>query len=426
MHSRLILLFRSQAPRWQYSLYIEEPIKRHSTPLSLLRELSFPPPLSYFGIDRDCNITNTDTPHHPKKDHNDNNHKTHNNNNHHHQNIVSSTQSSPKLKIRSSLKRRPLSLEDSRLRPLPSKPRSSIFGHKGSLPPPLPQSSPPSLKYFSISRKRQVGNGEGHFISHSRYMSEALHPPRYPFVFNSTNSLPASLGSSSASSFRSRNHSPSPHELNHARSPLRAPILRVFVPCSSLSDEIALIEAEHQLISGDLWQHLRMGDAVLNLGYVPTDNSRVCGWFIFVDGRLKPYFPPDPLPVPDLSSLGSPLYYTHLSQRFNVRSFIRLPRMRLHLRLVQLTSILTSPSSPQGLTCVKHYAWIGKMYIRDEDTETFGLGDGWAGEWILESAGTLEGRQSLIDAVEGRTFDPRGRQWEIVGEKSGLGKLWLK
>lgn len=427
VHSRFILLLHSQAPRWQYSLYTEEPIKRRLGHSSSLRELTFPPPLSYFDADHSCDTISTTT----ATTHSRLNKKNTNNGIRDNNNATSpsstSTSSSSKTKIKS-LKRRPHSLEEPRLHSLPSKQRSFLFSHKERPPPPLPQSSPPSLKYYSLNRRRQAGNNDGHFLSHSRYISEALHPPRYPVASNSTNSLPASLGDSSASSLIPRNQfpAPHPHELGHAFFPMRAPILRVFVPCSSLDHEGVIIEAEHQLISGGLWELLRTGDAVLNLGYVPTDSSLVCGWFIFGDGHLRTYFPPAPPPISNFESLPSPLYYAHLGQRSNVRSFIKLPRLRLYLELLQLVNTLPSPDSPQGLTRVKHYAWIGKMSVREEEIESFGLGDGWAGEWILEAPGTYEGRQSLIDSVEGRTLDPRGRQWEIVGEKSGLGKLWLR
>ena len=52
------------------------------------------------------------------------------------------------------------------------------------------------------------------------------------------------------------------------------------------------------------------------------------------------------------------------------------------------------------------------------------MGDGWFGEWILEGEGTREGKQVLLDALSG--CDMGVREWELVREKSGGGKLWLK
>jgi len=52
------------------------------------------------------------------------------------------------------------------------------------------------------------------------------------------------------------------------------------------------------------------------------------------------------------------------------------------------------------------------------------MGSLWQGERILEGEGTREGRQSLLDALSGD--DSSERLWEIVRQKSGGGRVWLK
>ena len=57
------------------------------------------------------------------------------------------------------------------------------------------------------------------------------------------------------------------------------------------------------------------------------------------------------------------------------------------------------------------------------------LGRGWCGEWVLEAPGTREGRAALLDALAGAPVGPGLRRrglWEVVREKSGVGRLWLR
>ncbi|KIK16121.1 hypothetical protein PISMIDRAFT_686668 [Pisolithus microcarpus 441] len=53
-----------------------------------------------------------------------------------------------------------------------------------------------------------------------------------------------------------------------------------------------------------------------------------------------------------------------------------------------------------------------------------GLGEGWRGEWVLEAEGSTEGRQTLIDCLSGVSGDVF--VWEMIREKSGGGRLWLR
>jgi len=53
-----------------------------------------------------------------------------------------------------------------------------------------------------------------------------------------------------------------------------------------------------------------------------------------------------------------------------------------------------------------------------------GLGEGWRGEGVLETEGTREGRQTLVDCLSGDAGEVF--VWEFVREKSGVGRIWLK
>jgi hypothetical protein len=52
-----------------------------------------------------------------------------------------------------------------------------------------------------------------------------------------------------------------------------------------------------------------------------------------------------------------------------------------------------------------------------------GLGKGGA-EWVLETEGTREGRQTLVDCLSGDADEVF--VWEFVREKCGAGQIWLK
>ena len=67
----------------------------------------------------------------------------------------------------------------------------------------------------------------------------------------------------------------------------------------------------------------------------------------------------------------------------------------------------------------------------DEESEEHDIGDGWYGDWVLETEGTKEGRQVLLDWLGGGYVGPP-REWELVRERSGVSKkdskgtVWLK
>ncbi|KAH9838281.1 uncharacterized protein C8Q71DRAFT_705292 [Rhodofomes roseus] len=255
----------------------------------------------------------------------------------------------------------------------------------------------------------------------------------------------------------------SPHDLYLATSRTRAPVLRTFVPCTVLDDN-AVAACEEQLMDAGLWEHLSVGDVVCNFGYVPPVPEHGDGdaepkqeWLLFDGSGLAPYAPPAPPPLEDPLSLPSPFYYAHIlppwSNPHHVLSLPALPRgMRpdshtpAHARVgrpgralshadVQLTltyvpTRVRSPHSPQGYAVVRKFVWIARLpYVGPGTDGGAGLGPGWQGEWMLEGEGTREGRQSLLDALsdgpDGSGLTRRGK-WEVVRDKSGNGRLWMK
>ena len=202
---------------------------------------------------------------------------------------------------------------------------------RGKVPPPPPLEEPESLRLYSSRRRRRL-------IQSTAAESEdenLFKPPSRRFI--STNiSSDSSIGSAptrlssytntsvvpqSQSSYTSGSSisSTSPHDLHVATSRTRAPVLRVFVPCTDLSEEsIAL--CEQQLARNSLWEHLSVGDIICNLGYIPptdeedallngntnsADQQKASGqrqhWLIYTTEGLQPYCPTDAPPISDSS-----------------------------------------------------------------------------------------------------------------------------
>ncbi|KAG2017780.1 hypothetical protein CC2G_007261 [Coprinopsis cinerea AmutBmut pab1-1] len=257
------------------------------------------------------------------------------------------------------------------------------------------------------------------------------------------------------------NRALSPHDLILATSRVRAPILRVFVPCTKLdSDSESLVQCEQQLVESGLWDHLSTGDIICNLGYVPSveDNNSSEGddpqgefimmrpgsrsgpglahsgsntsstkWLLFNGHILVPYTPPDLLPLTEPLNLPTPFFYAHIMPPMTNLSYIitRLPVCDdvPQLTLIHSTRKVRSPHSPNGFAMVRKWSWIARV-VRLRTEADGEMGEGWFGEWILEGEGTPEGKQLLLDALKGHELGHR--EWELVREKSGSGKLWLR
>lgn len=332
----------------------------------------------------------------------------------------------------------------------------SIFG--GRNPPPPPPSEPRSLKYYDARWRRTIAGTPpqapaplGTYANNRNFMSEDDIRKSVMRTHRRTGSSEMSSSSSLASGSPSPPFSrrgaqdafglstPSPHELHTATSRTRAPVLRVFVPCTGLIPA-AISLCEQQLIDNGLWEHLSTGDIVCNFGYVPaapetdetsqeSDRSVLCkSWLLYNGYSLVPFVPPAPPPVDDCLSLPSPLYYSHIMPPHVHPLFAFAPPGGggvPELNLVQTTERVRSVQSRGGWAAAKKHMWVARarvgMGFVDIDD---GLGEGWRGEWVLETEGTREGRQTLVDCLSGDAGEVF--VWEFVREKSGGGRIWLK
>ncbi|TEB25173.1 hypothetical protein FA13DRAFT_1756658 [Coprinellus micaceus] len=434
-HSRFVLLLQSVVHSSMASIpqETEEGTSRpRFSPIQTLRELTFPAPLAYAG---------PPTPP-PKEDMTPGKVK--------HARHRSAPTSSGKGKHAlaswpSNLPSSPRPSADStllssRISPttLKKKRTLSIFGGNKSIrtTSPPPPEEPRALQTFSGSLKkpRRLASQQSRMLRDSSDSSLSNHSP--------------------LSQSRSRNsivmqpeaRSTSPHDLILATSRVRAPVLRVFVPCTKLEpDSDSLVRCEQQLMDSGLWNHLSTGDIVCNLGYVPPledsgssegedpngggefimmrpgasgQNGGASGgaqkWLLYNGHMLVPYTPPDLLPLDQPLNLPTPFYYAHIMPPFTNLSYVisQLPVCDdvPQLTLVNGSKKVKSPHSPNGFAMVKKYSWIARV--------------GWFGEWVLEGEGTPEGKLLLINALKGHNLGHR--EWELVREKSGGGKLWLR
>jgi len=107
------------------------------------------------------------------------------------------------------------------------------------------------------------------------------------------------------------------------------------------------------------------------------------------------------------------------------------------MTLQLLSTKVPSKPSPSGVAIARKYMWtalVDRTPRQDgegEEGELDEMGEGWYGDWVLEAEGTREGRQMLLDWLGGGYVGPP-REWELVRERSGMGKkdrrgtVWLK
>jgi len=156
-------------------------------------------------------------------------------------------------------------------------------------------------------------------------------------------------------------------------------------------------------------------------------------WLLFNGEFLVPHKPPDPFSLPDPLSLPTPFYYTHILPPNTNPIFIidRLgledtQRTELETNLIHTTLKVPSPHSPAGYALVRKYAWTARVLplLWNSSQALRCIGEGWAGEWILEGEGTKEGKETLIDCILGKIDGPF--EWEVVVERCGGGRVWLR
>ncbi|KAF8206289.1 hypothetical protein K438DRAFT_1904995 [Mycena galopus ATCC 62051] len=289
----------------------------------------------------------------------------------------------------------------------------SLFGNGMKNDPPPPASVPLSLKYYTLGWRHSLSQPSGsvRFASTNPSSDSSSYSgsPSPPFSRDSTFELSSPVRRGIAH-----------HDLSLATSRTRAPILRVFVPCSRMdlsddSDSIAL--CEDQLYDSDC-------DIVCNLGYPPRlagdehDLQNRRKWLIFNGRALVPFSPPESLPLRNVFTLPSPFYYMHIMPPlsdpvFTVRCFPPCDD------IPQLSLVTTFAN---GVCVVKKPMWTARVWKQVAQDDEIGLG--WQGEWVLEGEGTREGQKVLLDCLRG----VRGplREWQLVREKSGGDRLWFR
>lgn len=378
-----------------------------------------------------------------------------------------------------------------------SLPRSlSRSSKKRPLPPPVHQTHRSSISISLNKRSSQYISGPIAPPPRSRSTPPqtskedeifALKPPR-PW-YRRHSSLPGSPASSSRGSLAAVSEKaaretsgatllPSgPHDLAYATVPGRAPVLRVFVPTDVLSHE-AIRACELLLFRSGLWDWMKPGDIVCNLGFVPREettsapgspvdqfgrlggggnDTRQSKWLVFTGTGLVPYFPPAP-PPPDIDilSIPGPAYYSHIHVPGPTQ--LRLPGLseesqpklavgglvyalsipkRSGEPTMKLDSSVGYVKSARGVVRVWRPVWIASFTVdklhptparnskgknRAWERRNNEVADEWTGEWILEGMGTREGERQLLNAID----DGHVRFWEWVREKSGPGRVWLR
>ncbi|KAF9048441.1 hypothetical protein BJ165DRAFT_1525897 [Panaeolus papilionaceus] len=350
--------------------------------------------------------------------------------------------------------------------------RHSIFGKNSQHVQPPPPEEPRTLKIYSNSWRRSSYSPHASYADENGFTSLKRPNRRFASANASSDSSLSFCPSRSSLAGTDSPISPAtalrlgtPHDLIMATNRVRAPILRVFVPCTRLEDgDENVIQCEEQLKAAELWQHLSTGDVICNLGYIPptaedtssdgdhpsaSQSDRITmrrmsarsqpssassvaspstvKWLLFNGYFLVPYTPPDLLPLDQPLNLPTPFYYSHLMSAAANPMFIisRLPVCDdvPQLTLIHSTSKIPSPHSPNGYAMVKKYSWTARV-VRLRMGDEGEMGDGWFGEWILEGEGTEEGKQLLLNALSGYAIGRR--LCEVVREKSGGGRLWLK
>ncbi|KAJ7455338.1 hypothetical protein B0H11DRAFT_1874875 [Mycena galericulata] len=336
--------------------------------------------------------------------------------------------------------------------------RLSLFRSHSKVPPP-PVSEPRSLKFYTSGWRQPLSRASGS-TSDDEWGRKPLERPHRRFASVNLSSDSSSFSNSPSPSF-SRDSTVelstpirrdvSHHDLSLATSRTRAPVLRVFVPCSTLdlsedSDSIAL--CEDQLYDSGLWTHLSTGDVVCNLGYLPphspeepasssSDGSLDSAasehakqnrrkWLLFNGESLVPFSPPESLPLSNPFILPSPCYYTHImppltNPVFTARCFPPCDDIP-QFRLVSLSTKVRSPHSPTGYALVKKPMWTARVWKQVGQEDDIGLG--WQGQWVLEGEGTREGQKALLDCLRG--IEGPLREWQLVREKCTADRLWFR
>ncbi|KAG8773870.1 hypothetical protein FRC15_001711 [Serendipita sp. 397] len=234
------------------------------------------------------------------------------------------------------------------------------------------------------------------------------------------------------------------HSLSQVFRLSRAPIFRVFVPCSQVNPRV-LQECMKQLNAASILPHLRAGDLVCNLGYIPDlgsddasaagattegDNGECRGWMVFSGVELLPLSTKTVVPVHDPTFvLSSPHYYSHVllageNPLFNlaipVAPEARFPpefslmRVSNMVPMVPRKGAALIPGEPVKKHRVTRFIWLAKVECAR-----------WGHEWFIEAEGTQEGRSYIESALQD-TRNGADRVWELVRDKTGRGTVYIR
>ncbi|KDQ14346.1 hypothetical protein BOTBODRAFT_174834 [Botryobasidium botryosum FD-172 SS1] len=197
-------------------------------------------------------------------------------------------------------------------------------------------------------------------------------------------------------------------------------------------------------------------------------------WMVFTGTNLVPFSPPNAPPVDNASVLPSPAYYAHLNPS------VVNPKMRLSVpkgvraamaagaesnamdvdgmtdkkdgreAMLTLEKMGECVQSSHGPARVAKWAWVarfevgasdspsnistprgqgkgkGKERAQDIDAE---VGEGWRGEWVIQTEGTTEGKAALMDLLDmenGPDGEERIGEFEVVRDKCTAQRIWLR
>ena len=239
------------------------------------------------------------------------------------------------------------------------------------------------------------------------------------------------------------------HALSQVFRQTRAPIFRVFVPCSRLTQAVRQA-CMTQLHAASLVPHLRAGDLVCNLGYVPdtgadelsaangsveADGSDCRGWMVFSGHELCPLSTRVAIPVRDPTFiLTSPHYFSHVllgeeNPRFQmVIPLVPAEKSQPHVfSLMRETRSVVAPRNKAAAAAtaggevesprkhkINRFVWVARVECAR-----------WGTEWLIEAEGTKEGREYIENALEDSR---RGveREWEVIRERTGRGRVYVR
>jgi hypothetical protein len=196
-----------------------------------------------------------------------------------------------------------------------------------------------------------------------------------------------------------------------------------------------------QLHAAALVPHLRAGDLVCNLGYVPDsntddvlsgngtmendENTDCRGWMVFSGHELCPLTTRSAIPVRDPTFiLTTPYYFSHvLLAGENPRFEMAIPLVPVEKSQPYIFSLMRDtrsiPASGKKVAGegpkqhkLSRFIWVARVECAR-----------WGSEWMIEAEGTKEGREYIESALQDSRME---REWEIVRDRSGRGRVYVR